>query len=316
MDSTLTTTLFQGSSTISNEVDTLFSFLIYSSIVFLCIVVFALIYFSLKYRHREGTEADTTSGVDHNLKLELVWSIIPTILVMIVFFWGFNVYLKMNVAPKDALEIKVTGQKWFWTFDYPEGANTVNELVAPVDKPVKLLMSSKDVIHSFFVPDFRIKMDVLPNRYTITWFEATKIGTYNLFCTEFCGTGHSEMIGKVRIVSEAEYNQWLESTTLLAGANVPPEELGAVLFSQKACKTCHSVAGKTLTGPHLNGIYGTEVDITGGSRILVDENYIRESLLDPQASIVAGFQPVMPTFQGILKDREIDALIAYIKSIK
>lgn len=316
MDSSLTTSLYQGSSTISNEVDALFSFLIYSSIVFLCIVIFLMIFFSLKYKHREGTEKDTTSGVDHNLKLELVWSIIPTILVMVVFVWGFNVYLKMNIAPKDALEIKVTGQKWFWTFDYPEGASLVNELVAPVGKPVKLLMSSKDVIHSFFVPDFRIKMDVLPNRYTITWFEATNTGSFNLFCTEFCGTGHSEMIGKVRIVTVAEYNEWLESNTMLASANMPPEELGEALFTKKACKTCHSVEGKTLTGPHLNGIFGSEVDIVGGGKVVIDENYIRESLLNPQASIVAGYQPVMPTFQGILKDREIDALIAYIKSIK
>ncbi|MCP4632330.1 MAG: cytochrome c oxidase subunit II [candidate division Zixibacteria bacterium] len=315
MDSTGSFFLPPGSSTIASEVDAIFYFITYASIVIFGIVVFGMIYFSIKYSHKKSNAEELTPGISHNIKLELLWSIIPGILVMIVFFWGFDVYMKMNVVPKDAIEIKVSGQKWFWSFDYPEGITTVNELVVPLNKPVKLLMSSKDVIHSFFVPDFRIKMDVLPNRYTITWFEATHIGKHNLFCAEFCGDSHSDMIGTVRVVSEREYKEWLE-TSVESSDNVTPQELGAKLFVSKACRTCHSVEGKTLTGPHLDGVFGERIPLDDGRFVVVDENYIRESLLDPQASIVAGFQPVMPTYQGILKDRQVDALIAYIKSLK
>jgi len=221
----------------------------------------------------------------------------------------------MNVVPKDAIEIKVTGQKWFWTFDYPEGINMVNELVVPLGKPVKLLMSSRDVIHSFFVPDFRIKMDVLPNRYTITWFEATQLGNHHLFCAEFCGDKHSDMIGTVKVVSEREYNEWLEAGAG-GGEDMTPAEYGAQLFRSRACYTCHSVESKASVGPHLNGMFGKSTQLDKGGTVMVDENYIRESILNPQASIVAGFQPVMPTYQGILKGPQLDALIAYIKSLE
>jgi cytochrome c oxidase subunit 2 len=315
MDTTGTLFMPPGSSTIAGEVDALFYFLVYASIAFFAIVVFGLIYFGLRYRHKQGEAETTTTGISHNTRLELIWSIIPTILVVIVFFWGFNVYLKMNVVPKDAIEIKVTGQKWFWTFDYPEGINMVNELVVPLGKPVKLLMSSRDVIHSFFVPDFRIKMDVLPNRYTITWFEATQLGNHNLFCAEFCGDSHSDMIGIVKVVTEREYNEWLE-TGAGGGEDLTPREYGAQLFRSRACYTCHSVEGKASVGPHLNGVFGKPIQLDKGGTAIVDENYIRESILDPQASVAAGFQPVMPTYQGILKDRQIDALIAYIKSLE
>ena len=316
MDTTGTLFLPPGGSTIAGDVDPLFYFIVYASMVIFAIVLFGIIFLALKYRNRKTTvDEETTVGISHNTKLELTWSIIPTILVLITFFWGFNVYMKLSVVPKGAMEIKVTAQQWFWTFNYPEGINSVNELVAPVGKPVKLLMSSKDVIHSFYVPAFRIKMDVLPNRYTVTWFEAKNTGSYDLFCAEFCGEKHSEMIGKVRVVSEKEYNAWLASGAEAAeGEN--PLDYGKTLFKSKACFTCHNIDGTNSVGPHLNGIFGTETVITGGKQILVDENYIRESILEPQAKIVAGFQPVMPTFQGILNDKQVDALIAYIKSLK
>lgn len=315
MDSTGTFFIPPGASTMAGHVDALFSFLFYASAVLFGIVVFGIVYFSLKYRHRTGDEETVTGDYSHNTKLELLWSIIPTIIVIIVFVWGFHVYIKMNVVPKDAKEIKVTAQQWFWTFDYPEGANSLNELVVPVNKPIKLLMSSKDVIHSFFVPDFRVKMDVLPNRYTVTWFEAEKLGNYQLFCAEFCGDKHSEMIGKVRVVSEREYNEWIEAGSD-AGEGVSPAEFGAKLFVSKACVTCHSIERKKLTGPPLNGVFGHPVALTDGRTITVDENYIRQSILEPQSDVVDGFQPVMPTYQGLLTDKQIDALIAYIKSLK
>ena len=316
MDSTATIWMPPARSTIAGDVDKLFFFIYYIAIGFFLLVVIAAIYFLIKYR-RKGGEPGLTDGRDHNFKLELVWTIIPTILVFIVFVWGFRTYLRMNVAPKDAMEVKVTGQQWFWTFDYPNGATSMNQLVVPYGKPVKLLLSSKDVIHSFYVPDFRIKMDVLPNRYTTIWFDANRVGTYNLFCTEYCGTGHSTMLGKVKVVADDEYEDWLKKVG--SGSDndeTPLPELGEKIYKSKACMTCHSTDGKAGVGPSFKGVFGHEVEFADGSKATVDENYIRESVLNPQAKVVKGFAPVMPTFQGLLTDREIDGVIAYIKTLK
>jgi len=312
MDTTQTLWMPSGQSTISGDVDSLFYFLLYASIVLFVIVVGGTGYLIWKYRH-PGTEA-VTDGRDYNFPLEFIWTAIPIIMVIIVFFWGFKVFMKMNVVPADALEIKVTGQKWFWSFDYPNGANTVNELVVPEDKPIKLLMSSKDVIHSFYVPQFRVKMDVVPNRYSVTWFEAKNPGKYNLFCAEFCGKGHSEMVGQVKVVTEREYNEWLESSAG-AGEGMSLVDYGAQLYKSRACNTCHSIDGSAVVGPTFKGDFGGQRALTNGQTVTIDENYIRESILNPEAKIAAGYDPVMPTFQGILKDRQIDALIAYIKSL-
>jgi cytochrome c oxidase subunit II len=313
-DTTGTLFLPPQSSTISGEVDALFNFVLYASIVFFLIIVLGALYFVIRYRKR--SQLELAGGPSHNVKLEILWTVIPTILVFIVFFWGFKTFLKMNVVPKDAIEVKVTGQKWFWTFDYVEsGVNSMNELVVPIGKPVQLTMSSRDVIHSFFVPGFRIKMDVLPNRYTITWFEATQIGKFDLFCAEYCGTGHSEMIGKVRVVSEREYNEWLEESDL-AGEGMTLAEFGAKLYQSKACIACHSVDGNPLVGPSFKGRFGTNQPMVDGSTVLADENYVRESILNPMAKQTQGFQPVMPSYQGLLKEKEVDALIEYIKSLQ
>lgn len=303
-----------ASSTIASEVDALFYFIFYTAIVFFVLVMSLTAFFIIKYR-RKG-ERKLTSGVAHNTKLEILWTVIPTILVIIVFFWGFKTYLRMNIAPKDALEIKVTGQKWFWTFDYPNGANSMNELVVPVGKPVKLLMSSQDVIHSFFVPDFRVKMDVLPNRYTITWFEALNVGEYDIYCAEYCGKGHSEMWGKVKVMSEEQYAGWLKEAAVDIPEGVSLEEAGAMLYKSKACATCHSIDGIPGVAPSFLSKYGSLEKLADGSEVLVDENYIRESILNPQTKVVLGYQPVMPTYQGALTDRQIDALIVYLKSLK
>jgi len=303
-----------ANSTIASEVDALFYFIFYTAIVFFVLVMSSTAYFIIKYRRRG--ERKLTSGVAHNTKLEILWTVIPTILVIIVFVWGFKTYLRMNIAPKDALEIKATAQKWFWTFDYPNGANSMNDLVVPVGKPVKLLMSSQDVIHSFFVPDFRVKMDVLPNRYTITWFEALNVGEYDIFCTEYCGKGHSEMLGKVKVISEEEYAAWLEEAAVDIPEGMSLEEAGKLLYTTKVCATCHSIDGTPGVAPSFLGKFGSKEKLADGSDILVDENYIRESILNPQSKVVLGFQPVMPTYQGIITDRQIDALVAYMKSLK
>lgn len=313
MDNTGSLFLPSPHSTMAGDVDALFNFIYISSAILLALVTAAIIFFIVRYRRR-GV-ATTTSGVDHNLTVEIVWTVIPTIVVFIIFAWGFKDFIRLHVAPGQSMQVKVTGQKWFWSFDYLEGVSSVNELVVPVDKPVKLLMSSRDVIHSFYVPNFRIKNDVLPNRYSSVWFEATDTGSYNLFCTEYCGTKHSEMIGKVRVVTTAQYTEWIEK----ASGPAPGESIadyGAKLYQQKACITCHSVDGKAGTGPSFKGIFGHNAELEAGGSVLVDENYIRESILEPKAKVVKGYQPVMPTYQGLLKDKQIDALVEYIKSLE
>jgi len=302
------------SSTIAAEVDSLFYFILWASLLIFVIVVAGLIYFSIKYK-KSDPDGKVTSGPTHNTTLELIWTILPTILVIIVFFWGFKTFMKMNIVPKDAIEIQVTGKKWIWMFEYPNGYKTLNELTVPLGQPVKLLMSSEDVIHSFFVPSFRIKMDLLPNRYTVTWFEATQKGSFDLLCTEFCGQGHSEMLGKVTVLGEDEFEEWIKTVGDEAGEDLPLEELGAKLYATKACATCHTIDGTPSVGPTLKNIFNHNVDLENGTTVLADENYLRRSIIDPQAEIVKGFPPVMPTYQGLLKAREVDALITHIKSL-
>jgi cytochrome c oxidase subunit II len=299
-------------STVASDVDALFQFVLYLSYFFFLLVTGGSFYFAIKFRKKGKREF--TPGISHNTTLELFWTIIPTILVFVIFVWGFNTYLKMSIPPANSTEIKVTAQKWFWTFLYPEGAVTTNEIVVTVNKPYKLLMSSKDVIHSFYIPSFRVKMDVLPNQYTHVWFQATHTGEFDLFCTEYCGKGHSQMIGKVKVVTDNEYAAWLEQNA--AGSSLPPEELGKELYKSKACFTCHTTDGNPSVGPTFKGVFGRTEHLTDGSSVVADENYIRESILEPQKKIVDGFQPVMPTFQGVLKNEEIDALIAYLKTVK
>lgn len=300
-------------STMAGNVDSLFYFILWASVVFFAIVVGGIIYFGIRYRRRGKDEL--TTGMDHNLALEITWTVIPTILIVIVFLWGFKDFLRLHIMPAHAMEVKVTGQKWFWTTDYPDGTALVNEMVVPVNTPVRVLLSATDVIHSFYIPSFRVKMDALPNRYTLAWFEATNVGTYDWFCAEFCGKGHSEMIAKVRVLTPADFAKWQETASAM-GEGVAPEVYGAQLYKQKACITCHSIDGTIIQGPSFKGIFGHEVQFTDGSKTTIDENYIRESILNPRAKIVNGFQPVMPTFQGILKDKQVDALIAYIKSLQ
>lgn len=312
MDSTGTVWLPSASSTLASDVDSLFYFIFYLSVVFFVIVTVGCLYLAVKYRRRGKREL--TSGVDHSTALEVTWTVIPTILVFVIFAWGFKDFLRMHVVPKDAMEIKVTGQKWFWSYEYPDGTTTVNDLTVPVGKPIKLLMDSKDVIHSFFVPNFRVKMDVLPNRYTIIWFEANEVGEFNQFCTEYCGKGHSEMIGKVFVKTEQQFNEWMTANSN-PGEGLTLEEFGEKLYKDKACMTCHNLDGTAGQGPTHVGIWGKTETMTSGETVTVDENYMRESILNPAAKIVSGFQPIMPAYQGILKDREVDALVAYMKSL-
>ena len=310
-------------STFAQDIDNLFYFIFYSSIALLAIVTFGMIYLAIKYRFKKNDEVRLTSSLDHNSILESLFVIIPLILVSITFVWGIKSYLNMVTVPNDAIEMKITGQSWYWTWDYPDGGpsnvfSTAEPLVLPVNTPIKIVLSSTDVLHSFYIPVMRAKMDVLPNRYNVMWFDAEKVGEYSIFCTEYCGTQHSQMSGTVKIVPIKVYEKWLTE----AGSeddDLPLDELGAKLYTKKACITCHTLDGSALVGPsylQTSQMWGQERVFDDGNSATIDDNYIRNSILEPQSQIVAGYQGVMPTYQGVLNDRELDALIAFLKTLK
>jgi cytochrome c oxidase subunit 2 len=297
----------------AGQVDRLYLFLIWLTIFFFLLIAGLVTFFVFKYRRRGPT--DRTPNLTHHNGLEAAWTFIPLAIVIFIFFWGFRSYMEAQVSPGDALEIQVTAKKWAWNFEYPNGARSINELHVPLGKPVKLIMTSEDVIHSFYVPTFRIKQDVVPNTYTQLWFEPTEAGLHQLFCAEYCGKGHSDMGGKIYVDDEKKFNDWLE-TGGDAGKNMPLAQFGALLYQSRGCHTCHSLDGTRSEGPSFKAIYGHEVKLAGGNSVPADENYLRESILQPQAKVVAGFEPVMPTFQGMLRDREVNALVEFIKEQK
>jgi len=299
-------------STFASSVDWLFMVILGISIVFFVLIVALMLIFVIRYRHREGHEPEASPS--HNLPLEVVWTAIPVVIVMVIFYLGFISYLDMATPPANAYEVRVEGQKWKWTFTYPNGYVDEN-LHVPVDRPIRLVMSSADVIHSLYVPAFRIKRDVVPGRYSKEWFQATTPGEYEIFCAEYCGTGHSDMLSHVIVHPPGEFEQWLEKASNFLDT-MTPVEAGRKLYQVRGCQQCHSVDGTAKVGPSFKGIFGEPQALSDGSKVVVDENYIRESILEPQAKVVAGFEPVMPTYQGRLKDAEIDALIQYIKSLE
>jgi cytochrome c oxidase subunit 2 len=313
MDNAATVWLPPQSSTMAGEIDALFYFLCYVSAFFLSLITGLIVLFVIKYR-RKG-KPGLTSRISGNRALEVLWTAIPTTIVMIIFAWGFRDFMRLQVIPHDALEIRVSGMKWSWNLEYAEGARSVNELVVPVNRPVKLLMSSRDVIHSFFVPAFRVKMDVLPNRYTNLWFNATQTGEFPFFCTEYCGQQHSLMRGTVRVLTEADYAQWIaDNSNILEG--LTPAKGGELLYNRNLCYTCHSIDGSAGNGPTWLGLFGSTEQLTDGTGVLVDENHVRESILEPAAKVTAGYDPIMPTYQGILNEEQIDAILAFMKTLR
>ncbi|WP_186646147.1 cytochrome c oxidase subunit II [Fluviispira vulneris] len=308
----------QNASPMTSGQDALFYFIYSLSVFFFVLVVGFMIFFAWKYRKRK--EGESTANIHGNTKLEIIWSVIPGLLFVAIFVWGFFDWIKLNVVPQGALEVKVTGRKWDWLFtDQKSGAET-SDLIVPINTPVRLTMSSADVIHGFYIPDFRINRDVLPNQYTVVWFKAEKEGQYPILCTQYCGTKHSQMVRYVKVVSEEEYNKAMIAAQ---GAGLTPVELGKKIFAGKgACASCHSVTpDKTrLVGPPLFGAYGenqTVNDKNGKKETLkFDDNYIRESIVDPNVRVVVGYPPVMPSYQGQFNEKEMNALVEYIKSLK
>lgn len=300
------------SSSVAAEVDGVFSFIFWISMVFFVGIVGALLYFVVRYRRRPGMAAERT--VHHSTLLEVTWSVIPFLLLIVIFVVGFTTFVTMASEPQNPYEIRVVGKMWVWSFQYPNGYID-DVLHVPVDQPVKLIMSSDDVIHSVFIPAFRVKRDVIPGRYTSLWFEATEVGTFDLFCTEYCGTKHSDMITSVVVHPSGEFQAWLEKASNFL-ETMSPAEAGKVLYKRRGCAQCHSVDGTKMVGPTFQQLYGQTAELDTGDTITVDDNYIRESILEPQAKARAGYRKVMPTYQGQLKDEEINAIIEYIKTLK
>ena len=298
---------------IAENVDNLYKFLLISSFIACVILIGGMIYFVYKYRRRSAS--DKTPRITHNNFLEFLWSFIPLVIFMLFFAWGWQVYHQMRAMPQNALEIHIFGKQWAWEVQYKSGVAASNMIVVPVDTDVKLIMTSKDVLHSFYVPSFRIKQDVIPGRYTTLWFNSTKLGEFHIFCAEYCGTSHSGMIGTLKVVSREDYDKWLEEESKFS--TLPLAERGQKLFQIKACASCHSVADKSVkVGPALFQKFG-QVEHTSAGEVPVNEDYVRESVLNPNAKVVKGFNPnVMPSFQGQLNESELLALIEYIKGLK
>ena len=295
---------------LAKEVDQLIYFLVEISVFASILVIGGFVYFSIRFRRK--SEKDKTPAITHHYLLEFLWSFIPFVIFMFVFGWGWLLYDKMRDHPEDALEIHVYGQMWNWDFVYKNGRKSSRVLTVPVNTPVKLVMSSRDVIHSFFIPSFRIKQDVLPGTYTSLSFTAEKKGKFPVFCTEFCGAGHSSMLASVHVMSVEEWEQWL-ATDPYKGMSL--SQIGESVF-QKSCTACHTATAEKRIGPGLAGLFGAKREFAKGGSLTVDENYIRESILNPAARISKGYTNMMTPFAGLLQEEEITGLIEYIKTLK
>ena len=297
----------EQASTFAKDVDALYFFVVAITSLFALLVAFLVIVFGVKFHRQHAGEVG--ARIEGNLALELLWSVIPTAIALVMFGWGASVFYHLRRPPDEAMNIYAVGKQWMWKFQHLEGQREINELHVPVGRPIKITVTSEDVLHSLYFPAFRTKIDAIPGRYTELWFEATKPGTYHLFCAEYCGTNHSGMIGSVIVMEPQAYQTWLAG-----GGEGTLADRGAQLFQQHACNTCHLDSGQGR-GPSLKDIFGKPVELADGSTVIVDEAYLRESILNSQAKIVRGFQPLMPTFQGLISEEGLVGLIEHIRSM-
>ena len=301
----------QGSQ-FAGEIDFVYMAIFWLSVFLFVGITAPALYFAWRYRYKPGR---VTPHQTHNTLLEIVWSVIPLILCVGIFFWGLNGWMKFQVAPGESMEIQVTAKQWLWQFEYPDGSRTVNDVHLPVGKSARFVMTSDDVLHDFFVPDMRVKNDIVPGRYTQVWFTPTVLGEHVATCAEYCGKGHSDMRAKITVESEDKFKEWL-ATGGTEWMNYTPEVWGKMQREEKGCATCHSVDGSKSKGPSWQGIYGKMEELNDGKSVLVDDAYLQESMMYPQAKIVKGYEGIMPSFQGLLHPQDIRGLIAYIKTLK
>jgi cytochrome c oxidase subunit II len=292
----------------AGQVDALFFFLVAVSAFFGIMIALLVAVFAAKFHRRRPDQVG--DAIHGSIPLELLWTFIPLGITMVMFVWGAWLFFHMTRPPRGAMEVYVVGKQWMWKVEHVDGQREINELHVPIGRPVKLIMGSEDVLHDFFIPAFRVKADVIPGRYNTLWFTATKPGRYHIFCAQYCGTKHSAMIGWVTAMPPADYQTWLSGG---AGGG-SPAEAGAKLFQDLACATCHLENGSGR-GPVLKGLFGRTVQLSNGQSVVADEAYLRESILNPQAKVTAGFQPIMPTFQGLVSEEQLLQLIAYLKSL-
>lgn len=301
----------------AKDIDTLYWFLIISCTVLFLLLIVPLCWIVVRFRRKDVNQR-ALSQKAHNFWLESLWTFLPFIYLAILFVWGFWQYLGMYVAPHDSKELRVIGQKWQWAVDYPTEEISVAGVGAtvavPVGRPVKLVMSSQDVIHSFFIPNLRVKQDVVPGRYSTLWFQADKVGEYPILCAEYCGDLHSQMLAKLVVMKEDAYNDWVDKTKA-ADNDMPLPELGKKLYTKLGCVACHSIDGSIKLAPTFKDVYGKMEALTDGTTVKIDDDYIRQSILTPQKQVAKGYPPIMPSFQGRVSERDLLALIAFIKSL-
>jgi cytochrome c oxidase subunit II len=305
----------EQASDVARSVDHLMLFALSGLVVFSALIAALVLVFMVRYRRRcegeVGEDVYETNPKSH--VLEIVWSVIPLGLLLVLFGWGTKVFFDQNRPPAGAAQYWVTGRQWMWKIQHPNGRREINELHVPLGQAVQLRMISEDVIHDFFVPAFRVHVDVLPSRYTTYWFKANRTGEFHLFCGQYCGVEHSRMVGKVVVMEPRAYEAWLAGEQ--AGGGLPPVATGEQLFVSKSCNTCHR-PDSSARAPILNGLFGTQVTLQDGTKVTATEDYVRESILNPAAKIVQGYQPVMPTFKGQVTEEELIQLVNYVKNLK
>jgi len=300
----------ERASTMAAQVDNATLFLLGVCGFFALLIAALVVFFSIKYHH--SRKADRSNPPTFNIPIEILWTAVPLALCLVMFAWGAHLFARMHQAPPDAIDVDVIGKQWMWKVQHPQGPREINELHVPAGRPVKLLMTSEDVIHSFFVPAFRIKQDVLPERYTNIWFEPTKIGSYPIYCAQLCGTFHAQMIGTVFVMADADYQTWAAAPSSSAVADSSLKASGETLFAQYGCASCHG-ARDQARGPSLAGLFGSTVHLQDGQTVVADENYLRESIVRPRARLVAGYAPLMPTYEGELTEEQLQRIVAYLK---
>jgi cytochrome c oxidase subunit 2 len=299
-----------NASSIATEMDLLYLFITAVSAFFVVLVAALVVFFALKYRRRHPD--DVGADIHGSLVLELTWTVIPLVLSLVMFVWGADLFFRLARPPQDSMDIFVIGKQWMWKVQHPSGVREINEMHVPTGRNVRIFLGSEDVLHDYSIPAFRVKMDAVPGKITTLWFNATKPGTYHLFCAEFCGTKHSGMVGSVIAMTPQDYEAWLAG-----GASGSALNTGEKLFNDPAyaCVTCHKLDA-TGRGPTLYGLFGSTVALTGGGKVVADENYLRESIMNPTAKVVDGYLPIMPSFQGTINEENLMQLIAYIKTLK
>lgn len=294
-------------SQLAPQADALFFFLVLISLVGLTVVVLLIVGFSVLYSKKRHPEAVQIEG---STLLETTWTIIPLGLFLIVFVWGALIYFRVYTPPANAMNIYVVGKQWMWKVEHPGGQHEIDALHIPTGVPIQLTLISQDVFHSFSIPAFRVKREAIPGRYTTVWFEATQVGTYHIFCTQYCGTNHSQMIGEVYVMTPDDYKKWLQGST----SGVSLAQNGERLFASMSCNACHNTR-PDARGPNLVGVYGSQLTLQNGESVTADDAYLRQAILDPAQHVTQGYTPIMPTYQGQISEDGVIALVEYIKNL-